>query len=245
MDIAPTVGPESDVLPSPRPRRRRLSVAILLVVALVGVPSGVVLFKILRSARLISNESQAIATLKNLSSAQSQLQASGLKDHNGNGAGEYGYFAELAGAVPVRSVVDGVIAEKPLSPPVFSARFAKVQGGRVTVSGYVYQIFLPGKDGECVPEADKGGSVGCPVDVSSAETLWVAYAWPEEYGVTGKRSFMINQSGDILVTNATGKWEAEMRWVKPGQSGFCGEGGCSARVAANSIDAVGDMWTVI
>ncbi|MHC4850361.1 MAG: hypothetical protein ACYTEG_18220, partial [Planctomycetota bacterium] len=36
------------------------------------------------------------------------------------------------------------------------------------------------------------------VDAAKAETTWCAYAWPVEYGKTGKRSFFVNQFGDIL-----------------------------------------------
>ena len=71
-------------------------VAIIAIIASIAIPN-------LLSARLNANESAAIATLKNISSAQAQCQASGAIDANNNGAGEYGYFAELAGGVGVRN----------------------------------------------------------------------------------------------------------------------------------------------
>ena len=63
-------------------------VAIIAIIASIAIPN-------LLSARLNANESAAIATLKNISSAQSQCQASAVIDANGNGAGEYGFFGEL------------------------------------------------------------------------------------------------------------------------------------------------------
>ena len=59
-------------------------VAIIAIIASIAIPN-------LLSARLNANESAAIATLKNISSAQSQCQASGVIDTNANGQGEYGY----------------------------------------------------------------------------------------------------------------------------------------------------------
>jgi prepilin-type N-terminal cleavage/methylation domain-containing protein len=70
-------------------------VAIIAIIASIAIPN-------LLSARLNANESAAIATLKNISSAQAQCQASSVVDVNNNGAGEYGFFGELSGAVHAR-----------------------------------------------------------------------------------------------------------------------------------------------
>ena len=75
-------------------------VAIIAIIASIAIPN-------LLSARLNANESAAIATLKNISSAQSQCQASGVSDTNANGQGEYGYFGELAGRVGIRDGAGG------------------------------------------------------------------------------------------------------------------------------------------
>ena len=83
----------------------------------------------LENARMNANESAAIATLKNISSAQAQCQASGVIDANGNGAGEYGFFAELAGSAPVRG------SSQRISPPVLSSAFGKVADKIVEQSG--------------------------------------------------------------------------------------------------------------
>jgi len=53
-------------------------VAIIAIIASIAIPN-------LLSARLNANESAAVATLKNISSAQSQCQASGVIDTNANG----------------------------------------------------------------------------------------------------------------------------------------------------------------
>jgi hypothetical protein len=63
-----------------------------------GIIAAAELVQSERDANMIpGNEMAAIASLKNISSAQAQCQASGVIDSNNNGQGEYGFFAELAG----------------------------------------------------------------------------------------------------------------------------------------------------
>jgi hypothetical protein len=99
-------------------------------------------------ARSRANEIAAIATLRNITSAQAQFQACAKADANQNGTGEYGTFGELSGAVEVRGGAK-------LNPPVLSTIFRKVDGGIVTRSGYHYRIFLCDAQGNAVGE-EKG-----------------------------------------------------------------------------------------
>ena len=70
-------------------------IAIIAIIAAIAIPN-------LLSARLNSNETAAIATLRNIISAQSQFQTTARADENNNGVGEYGFFGELSGADNVR-----------------------------------------------------------------------------------------------------------------------------------------------
>ena len=88
-------------------------VAIIAIIASIAIPN-------LLSARLNANESAAIATLKNISSGQSQCQASGVIDANSNGQGEYGFFGELSGRTAIRGSAQSI------SPPVLSAAFGNI-----------------------------------------------------------------------------------------------------------------------
>jgi prepilin-type N-terminal cleavage/methylation domain-containing protein len=168
-------------------------VAIIAIIASIAIPN-------LLSARLNANESAAIATLKNISSAQAQAQASGVIDSNNNGAGEYGFFGELSGAQPVRNDESGGVGTERVSPPVLSGAFGNVIGSRVQRSGYTFQMFLPSPTGVGVPEAPAGGASGVTIGAGNSEVLWCAYAWPSAFGNSGKRCFFINQSGDVLST---------------------------------------------
>lgn len=71
-------------------------------------------------------------------------------------------------------------------------------------------IYLP--DGALNPVGLKDVALGGPsyaIDPNHCESLWCAYAWPAEFGVTGKRAFFVNQTGkvlqtDLMVTQYTG-----------------------------------------
>jgi hypothetical protein len=146
----------------------------------------------LAAARRASNESAALATLRNIVSAQAQFQAAARADENRNGVGEYGSFAELSGSIGVR---DGRL----LNPPVLSSAFRKPEKGYVERNGYRFRMFLPQAGGQPVSERDGGGFGAGETDAALAETLWCCYAWPVE---GDGPTFFVNQSGDILQSEA-------------------------------------------
>jgi prepilin-type N-terminal cleavage/methylation domain-containing protein len=161
-------------------------IAIIAIIAAIAIPN-------LLAARLNSNETAAIATLRNIISAQSQFQSTARADENNNGVGEYGSFGEMSGSVGVRG-------NATLNPPVLSTAFRAVNGSRVSRSGYLFQMYLPSSTGAGVAEAATGGYVAGALDADIAETTWCCYAWPANYGNTGNRSFFVNQGGDIVAT---------------------------------------------
>jgi prepilin-type N-terminal cleavage/methylation domain-containing protein len=214
-------------------------VAIIAIIASIAIPN-------LLSARLNANESAAIATLKNISSAQSQCQASGVIDVNGNGAGEYGFFGELSGRVAVRG------GTQTISPPVLSTAFGNVQASRVNRSGYVFQMFLPDDTSVGVAEDATGGYASGPLAVATtagqAETLWCCYAWPQVFGNSGKRTFFVNQSGDVLSTNSATLAYSESTGSRPAFSAaLIGTASAfmSSQVSANATGQDGNRWTVV
>ena len=161
-------------------------IAIIAIIAAIAIPN-------LLSARLNSNETAAIATLRNIISAQAQFQSTARADDNNNGVGEYGTFAELSGGVGVRG-------NATLNPPVLSSAFRSVStNGEVSRSGYIFQIFLPDNNGDGLAEISGGGADGT-TDADLAETTWCAYAWPANYGNSGNRTFFVDQGGDIVTT---------------------------------------------
>lgn len=201
----------------------------------------------LRSVQRNANESAAIATLKILCSAQAQCQAAGVIDADNDGAGEYGFFAELAGAVPVRSDQAGGIGTSKIAPPMLGKGFANVQASQLVRGGYVFQIWLPDATGGAVAEAATGGSGGRKVGADMAEVLWCAYAWPLDAGRSGARAFFVSQAGDVLgCSNDDGAYSGLARPPQPAAAFEAkGDGKLHDRAAANAIGKDGKHWRVI
>jgi prepilin-type N-terminal cleavage/methylation domain-containing protein len=216
-------------------------VAIIAIIASIAIPN-------LMGARINANESAAIATLKNLSSSQAQLQASGVIDGNTNGAGEYGYFQELSGVRGVKTGTKGSVAAGTtrLSPALLSGAFGKLDsGGRVLRSGYYFQMYLPGASAAWLAEAASTAPYPS-VDASLSEVLWAAYAWPSSYGNSGKRTFFINQAGDILQNNNSTKRYSGTTNAPVGTAALLsGKTSMSHSVAINTTAADGTTWTVV
>ena len=208
-------------------------VAIIAIIASIAIPN-------LLSARLNANESAAIATLKNIASAQAQAQASGTIDANTNGAGEFGFFAELSGSREVRGSTERI------SPPVLSAAFGNLQGDTVLRSGYYFRMHLPGPAGEFETES----TAAADVDDPNAEVMWCCYAWPASYGNSGKRAFFVNQSGDVLACrNATANYSGpDGQGSEPtaGTAAYLVTGNnMSGTLASNTIAADMETWFVV
>ncbi len=157
-----------------------------------GPISGSVLVPNLMSARLSANESAAIATLRGIASSQRQFRDKKHVDLDGDGYGEYGYLAELIGSRPPRGRKETI---QSLLPP----SFGPVENGVVVRSGYVFRVDLPDPQGIPVGEGTHGGPAR-PVGSEGAENGWVAYCWPLEYGSTGSRAFVIDESGALFAT---------------------------------------------
>jgi len=200
-------------------------IAIIAIIAAIAIPN-------LLSARLNANETAAIATLRNIISAQAQFQATARADENTNGIGEYGYFGEMSGGVGVRGGAN-------LVPTVLSSVF-RTSGadGIVTRSGYNFIIGLPRVDGTPALVADMN-----LVDPEIGETTWACYAWPASYGNTGNRTFFVNQSGNIV-------WTDDSSYTGPSSifsadAAFLGAAGSSTitgDLAAGATGRDGNFW---
>jgi type II secretory pathway pseudopilin PulG len=181
-------------------------VAIIAIIAAVAIPK-------LMSARISANENAAIATLRSIAAAQQQFQASSAIDTDGDGGGEYGFFGEIAGAVPMR-IFDGVgpaASVDPndvLDPPFLASAFGNVitdgTDGIVERQGYNFKIYLPDVTGvggtPGLGEDPAGGTKAADIAgwaSANCEIMWCAYAWPVDAEKTGNRCFFINQEGDI------------------------------------------------
>jgi len=164
-------------------------IAIIAIIAAIAIPN-------LLAARLSSNETAAIATVRNVISAQAQFQQSAKADTDADGTGEYGGFVELSGGGAGRMAAV-------LNPPVLSGAFRVLNAsGQVSRSGYFFMIYLPGAAGVAVGEPQAGYAAGSGVNADLAETTWCCYAWPVNYSQSGNRTFFTNQGGDVIATES-------------------------------------------
>lgn len=171
-------------------------VAIIAVIAAIAIPNFL-------SARLSSDESAAISTLRNVVAAQTITKTTGVIDQDADGIGEYGWFAEMGGAVNVRDG-SGPNTGPLLDPNTLSQSLSMVTAnGIVDKSGYVFRVSLPAVGGAGLLENGGGGSP-TGEDADLCEGIWIAYAWPESYGLSGRRAFVVSQTGDILQTDNLG-----------------------------------------
>ena len=177
-------------------------IELMIVVAIIAIIAAVAIPKLI-SARLAANEAAAIATLRTISTAEAQFRSTSCVDTDGDGAGEHGYLAELAGVVPMRHCILGAPAAGGptdfLMPSILPPAMGLVQGGLVSRSGYYFQMWLPDATYAGIPEMPNGGCTAAPFpDPNNGEVAWACYAWPMEAGGTGNRAFFVNQEGDLL-----------------------------------------------
>jgi hypothetical protein len=158
-----------------------------------------------------ANEATAIETLRAIATVQERFKAGAHIDTNCDGVGEYGYFAELAGtrAMRVGSGGDPCVpfAGSPpddlLFRPFLRSSFGSVRYSCIRYSGYVFQMWLPSTRAAghitAVQEDNTGGKMAAPFpDPVNGAQMWCCYAWPVDYGHTGRRAFFINQRSDVL-----------------------------------------------
>jgi len=225
-------------------------VAIIAIIAAIAIPR-------LMSARLSANEAAAISTLRSVSSAQAQIQSSNAVDTDADGAGEYAYFAELAGRVPLR-VPNGVpavpaagAAADLLNPAILSTAFGTMTGSRVSRQGYFFQMWLPNVAAAGlipgIPEDLTGGKVAAPFpDPNNGEVMWCCYAWPVDRTRTGNRAFFVNQEGDLLqCLNRAGTVLTNTTSTPPFDDAFATIGSMGSALRIGTANAAGRIWVPV
>ncbi|MCB9872136.1 MAG: DUF2950 family protein [Planctomycetes bacterium] len=212
-------------------------IEMLTVTTVIGILASVTVPTLI-SRRVAANESAVVATMRAVSQAQFQFQASGYVDANNDSGFEFGSFGELGGLDLLRGTTERV------TKPLLSASLAKTDvDGHATLHGYLFSLFLPDGSGKGVVAT----ATNMPsIDPFQARDYWTCLAWPIKVGTTGNRSFFVNQHGQVLKTKKafySGKVS-----VPPAGAGLVGVGkdqinGTS--LATNSVGADGQFWIMV
>lgn len=157
-------------------------VAGLLTTAAIALPG-------LNRARVESNESTALDTLRSIHAAEQAWRASNARDTDRDGEGEFGFLMELAGE---RRPGD---REAVLRETLVSG-FSRNASGDFERAGYLFRVFLPAEDGSPIGGQEKAGRLK-RVDGDLAESIYAAVAWPVHKGTTGNRAFVMDWTGAI------------------------------------------------
>jgi type II secretory pathway pseudopilin PulG len=254
-DACPSCGEPAPGTYSAAPPRKSSTGMILLIVGCV-LFGGIFLIAIiaaiaipnLLAAKLSANETAAIATLRNLASAQAMAQGGGRIDVDGDGIGEFGTFLEMTGSVGVRQgpAKDGTMRGRTINPPILTAALSMVDGqGIVTKSGYAFVIYLPDASGKgWVHETGPAGAAALSgaVGTDAAEERWCAYAWPVARGNSGNRCFFVNQEGDVYQSANDGARHSGVGGPVPADSAFPAG---SLEPVPGQAGADGDAWKIV
>lgn len=212
-------------------------IEIIIVTAVIGIIAGVAVPNLVTS-RGIANERAVIATLRTISTAQSQCWSQRVVDTDSDGAGEALSLVELAGVVGLRN------GSMKLTPPSLPVSLGSLNAtGQATVKGYLIALYLPNAAGQ--------GLLGTPtnlasVDANLAETAWTCVAWPLTRGNTGNSTFFVNQAGEIVVAR-------QAAYSGTGSAPPCGAAlvGVPSNViigadlATDAIGADGNLWNTL
>jgi prepilin-type N-terminal cleavage/methylation domain-containing protein len=229
-------------------------IELMIVVAIIAVVAAMAIPKF-AAARVTAHESNAVATLRTIATAEAQTIASCSVDTNGDGAGEYAYFAEMAGLLPARISVGGITtAGAPgideLRPSSLVVGMGNVVGSCVQRSGYIFQIWLPGATvGTAVggiAEDPTGGKLAGPFpDSANCATMWCAYAWPVVSGGSGNLVYFMNHSGQMLqMTNRGATKYSGLAGGPAFDAAFTIANDMGSTIAINGLPANdGNNWT--
>jgi prepilin-type N-terminal cleavage/methylation domain-containing protein len=226
-------------------------IELMIVVAIIAIIASIALPR-MAAARLSANESAAISTMRALMSAQAQFQAAASCDSDGDGAGEYGSFAELAGLVPVRVTVAGVpaagaVGVDELNPPILSAPLGVVNNSQTVRSGYIFQMWLPDAARAPLAEDPTGGFLaGAFPDPNNCEFMFCCYAWPIQAGQTGNRAFFVNQGTEVLQNlNRAAPNYTGVAAGPAGDAAFTLAGDIGSDVGLNGTSVDGQTWSPV
>jgi prepilin-type N-terminal cleavage/methylation domain-containing protein len=212
-------------------------IELMIVTAVVGVLAGVAVPNLVSSSA-VANERAVLATLRTITTAQTQCRSQTLLDLDRDGQGEALGLGEMAGTTELRG---GAVR---LVPPNLAQSLGTLDAaGRVTSKGYLLALYLPDASGTGVAAAPANDAA---VDADQAEIAWSCLAWPVSRGRSGSSSFFVNQMGEILTAkDATYSGPTS---VPPAGAALVGVGPdviVGGELAVDTVGADGNTWRTV
>lgn len=204
---------------------------LVILLALVGV--AIPGFQTNCAQRPGANESAAIASLKNIAVAQEQVQLAGWIDRNGDGVGEFGSLPILAGQPFDLPIGPDAIVSSQVEPPMLSAAWLDADRDEFVRSAYRFRMFLPAVGGGFVSASSSES-----IDPERATREWRCYAWPERPGQSGRRVFVIDQTGQVQSARVIQAVEESV--VR--DAGIAEDPGDRSRLAVDTVAVDGRRW---
>ncbi len=161
-------------------------VASAAVVASIALPK-------LMSERVESNERAAVKVLKDVAHAEATCRDKRWIDLDRDGRGEFATLEELGGHAPLRG------GAAMIDPPLLAQSFERWSSGASVLSGYVFRVDLEGRDGKALSRVESSPSNA--IDSDHSEKNFVAFAWPVDYGTSGRKVFALDASGGIWTSD--------------------------------------------
>ncbi len=212
-------------------------IELMIVTAIVSIIAGVAVPNLV-SSRAVANERAVVATLRTISTAQTQCQARAVLDVDHDGRGEALGLAELAGMAPLR---DGSAA---LTPTALATSLGTLDAaGYAGAKGYMIALYVPDAAGDGVLATTANAAA---IDTDQAEIAWSCVAWPRARGRSGTSTFYINQTGEILVAkDANYNGTTSIPAAGAAMTGVPATNISSGQLAADSLGADGNTWRLL
>jgi len=231
-------------------------IELMIVVAIIAIIAAVAIPNLLKS-KLVTNEANAIASLRTILSQESAFRQSSDVDQDEDGIGEYGLLGELAGELVPRDEDATAPGRNYISRSMTTGGSAGT--GYANKQGYYYIMFLASDGvGGAGDDAGLGGTdalAGAELDpdlgddaaIDLQEMHWCCYAWPKEAGSTGKRTFFINEEGDVYATKGETLLYSGSASIPTVDAAFDSTDAVWGKVARgnNAVGFDGNVWVIV